>query len=339
MNSVKGICALLISLWWALSTSAQDLHFSQYYHSGSWLNPALTGFADPDIQAMAVYRKQWASVPVNYETFGAQVQWKPSFSVLGAPLGVGLVLMKDQAGDAALGSTQVAIPIAVHIPLNEQHQLSAGLSAGWSQRGFQPGALTWSSQFVGDVFQPNQPTKQVFEQTRFSRFDLGAGLQYQGKTEGDQFWWTVGAGGWNLAPSNAEFNPQFPVNRFQRYNGYLSGGSKIGSRQQLILHALLQYQGPYQEQLFGLAYRYILVNLPQPVALTLGTGVRFARGTDALIQRMDIEFSGWRLGFSYDFNVSPFKAASLNRGGPELTILYTWTKVKPLPVFKACPIF
>lgn len=339
MNWVKGIYALLFSFGWAFCLNAQDLHFSQYYHSGPWLNPALTGFAEPDIQAMAVYRKQWASVPVNYETFGAQVQWKPNFALLGAPLGIGLILMKDQAGDASLGTTQVALPVAVHVPLNDQHQLSAGISAGWSQRSFQPGALTWSSQFVGDVFQPNQPTRQVFDNTRFSRFDLGAGLQYQGKTNGDQFWWTLGAGGWNLTPSNSEFNPQFPVNRFQRYTAYCSGGTRLAPRQQFIVHSLLQFQGPYQEQLVGLAYRYILLDLPQPVALTIGTGARFANGTDALIQRLDLEFSGWRLGLSYDFNISPFKAASLNRGGPELTVLYTWTKVKPLPVFKACPVF
>jgi hypothetical protein len=43
---------------------------------------------------------------------------------------------------------------------------------------------------------------------------------------------------------------------------------------------------------------------------------------DALIPYIGLEFSGMRIGASYDINTSGLKTASQSRGGMELSLIY-----------------
>ena len=46
------------------------------------------------------------------------------------------------------------------------------------------------------------------------------------------------------------------------------------------------------------------------------------RLNDALIPYFGLEFSGMRIGASYDINISSLKAGSQSRGGMELSLIY-----------------
>ena len=46
----------------------------------------------------------------------------------------------------------------------------------------------------------------------------------------------------------------------------------------------------------------------------------------------------WKVGLSYDVNTSPFKIATRQYGGPEMSVIYRILNVTPLP-YKPCPIF
>ncbi|MEX0635246.1 MAG: type IX secretion system membrane protein PorP/SprF, partial [Ferruginibacter sp.] len=46
------------------------------------------------------------------------------------------------------------------------------------------------------------------------------------------------------------------------------------------------------------------------------------RINDALIPYIGLEFNGLRIGASYDVNISSLKAATANRGGSEVSIIY-----------------
>src|SRR5690348_9283503 len=117
---------------WAQRTSGQDLHFSQFFNSPLTTNPANTGFIpDANYRVGVNYRNQWSSVPVPYKTYSvfgdAQLlrdKWYYGW------LGVGGVLLEDEAGDGVLKSTKLYGSIAYHQLLGDNSLLALGFNGG-----------------------------------------------------------------------------------------------------------------------------------------------------------------------------------------------------------------
>src|SRR5688572_5091034 len=90
--------------WWCLvllcgiihTSSAQDIHFSQYYFSPLTMNPAYTGKYKGDFRLFGNYRKQWRLINDAYNTFsaGGDMNMYPS----NVNLSAGLVFVHDQSG-------------------------------------------------------------------------------------------------------------------------------------------------------------------------------------------------------------------------------------------------
>src|ERR1700744_455241 len=108
---VVGGCMLL----GAFAVEGQDLHFSQWMNSPLLTNPANTGFIpDADYRLGANYRNQWSSLmSVPYQTFsvwgGAQVFRD---KIKNGWLGLGGVLLRDDAGAGTLTSTEAYASVA-----------------------------------------------------------------------------------------------------------------------------------------------------------------------------------------------------------------------------------
>jgi Protein of unknown function (DUF3308). len=60
-----------------------------------------------------------------------------------------------------------------------------------------------------------------------------------------------------------------------------------------------------------------------PTNFYAGMWTRFNNVNDALIPYLGLEFGGFRLGASYDVNISSLKTASQSRGGLEISLIYT----------------
>ena len=56
-----------------------------------------------------------------------------------------------------------------------------------------------------------------------------------------------------------------------------------------------------------------------PTNVYIGSWMRV---NDALIPYVGLEFGGLRIGATYDINISSLKAATANRGGSEISIIY-----------------
>ena len=76
----------------------------------------------------------------------------------------------------------------------------------------------------------------------------------------------------------------------------------------------------------------------QELAIQAGLGVRFNEFGDALIPQVQVNYQYWQVGFSYDVNVSDYRAATNRTAGPELTVRYFIHEVRPIGVFKQCPL-
>jgi len=108
----------------------------------------------------------------------------------------------------------------------------------------------------------------------------------------------------------------------------------------LKFRLLSQFQGPYHEYLIGSALVYKLSDQRgKEMSVNFGTNYRYSDESDAVIPAVGVQYLMWYAEISYDINLSQFEQATNGAGGPELSVIYTITKVKPPKLFKACPIF
>jgi hypothetical protein len=101
--------------------------------------------------------------------------------------------------------------------------------------------------------------------------------------------------------------------------------------------AFAQMQEPYREFIINTGFRYHLKqSVRQKTSLGLGMGYRLG---DALISYGELQYQDWRIGISYDLNISPFRVATVYQGGPEITVQYIIRRVSSPETYKSCPIF
>ena len=72
-------------------------------------------------------------------------------------------------------------------------------------------------------------------------------------------------------------------------------------------HAMLQFQGEYQEQIVSLGGGYKINN---DVKLRLWVATRIAGEQDAVAPVVEVVYQNVLVGFSYDINVSQFEVAT-----------------------------
>ena len=227
--------------------------------------------------------------------------------------------------------------------------MTLGASGRLGQRSFKPEALSTGDQFDGWRYDPNLPTGEDWTKTSLFFPDLAAGInfRFQGidatalvdrldrRSKLD-----VGIGVFHLLRPNQSFVGDPNVDLPLRISPYLMGTLMLGKSFDLVLNGTAQFQDSYRE-LMGLAGLKIHINrnLGKQFALQLDFGYRHANGFgDALIPGIEIFYNAWEFGFTYDVNISDFNIATSKRGGPELSLRYILRKVRPLPVFKICPL-
>lgn len=320
--------------------SAQDIHFSQFYNSPMNLNPALAGVFSGDVRFIGNYRNQWESVPVPYLTFSGAYDTK-IFSKL-APNGyfaAGGVFNYDKQGTGELRLTQISLTGSYTHQLSDYSFLTAGVQIGSLSRAFNMDGLTFENQFNGDVFDPGLDPRENFENTSKSFLDFGTGLNFQIQND-NGFSINIGSGLFHLSKPQQNFYNQTASELPFRITGYLIGITKLNPKMDLQFRLVSQFQGSYHEYLGGSALVYKLNDARgKELSLSLGTNYRYADESDAIIPTLGIKYMMWYAELSYDINMSQFTEATNGVGGPEISIIYTITKVKPPGTFKACPIF
>jgi type IX secretion system PorP/SprF family membrane protein len=92
---------LILGLLKPFNSLAQDPNFSQFYSNRIYMNPAYAG-ADPGMRVNLNYRRLWASVPGQFQTFSATMDIA-DFNISG---GIGLIALNSVEGEGKLRTTQ-----------------------------------------------------------------------------------------------------------------------------------------------------------------------------------------------------------------------------------------
>jgi type IX secretion system PorP/SprF family membrane protein len=311
---------LSITLLMHVRAAAQDIHFTQFYATPMYLNPAFTG-ANVCSRFVLTYRNQWPGISNVYRS--NMVSFDHGF--VNSHVGVGLTFGMDEAGAGSLRTTIINPSISYEATINRYSLLRFGLQPGFGIKSVNMGSLVFGDQIYrgGDV-----PTVEKLPQSA-AFFDMGAGVVYAHSN----YW--AGASVFHLnVPNESLYSSVYgalPV----KYSFH--GGAKIDldkmaieTREKRYITPALHYRGQKEFDQFdvgtyfskgiftiGLWYR----GLPGIKAYKPGY-----QNHDAVAIILGVETSKLRCGYSYDKTISDL--AGVSRGAHEITLSFQLCAVK-----------
>ncbi len=321
MRQIKKILIIQLSLLTGLISFGQDLHFSQFYNSPLTTNPANTGFIpDADYRIGVNYRTQWNSIiSAPYKTISAYGDAQFFRDKLdNGWLGLGGVLLSDQAGSGGLKSNKFYASVAYHQMLGLSSLLSAGFNLGYVSKRIDPSVLKFPDQFNGKFFDGTTTTGVQFSNLNISYYDMQVGLNYAYFPKEDIY---INAG-YSIHHVNKPKESFFDDN---------TGGGKIPIRQIGFVNAILKVnprviinpniyfttQARSIELNGGINANY---NLSEYGESQLIAGLYY-RYKDAIIPTIGFETKGTAFTFSYDATTSSLKTFNNYRGAAEFSIV------------------
>jgi type IX secretion system PorP/SprF family membrane protein len=308
------------------AVKAQDIHFSQFFEAPLLRNPSLAGTFQGDIRFQGVYRSQWASVSVPYQTGSFNFDFKKPIGNSNDFISTGLQVLYDRAGSAALTTMSVMPAFNYHKSLSgdKNKYLAMGIMGGLVQRRFDRSKITTNSHFDGNGYNPSLADGETFTNSNFSYLDGSIGMTFNSSLGEDR-----PEDNYFIGLAYHHFNR--PKNSFYKSPDIeleakivASAGVKftLNETSYFTIQADYSKQGTYNEIIGGAMYSYKMGQDVENPQYTLHLG-GFMRLKDAFIPVVKFDYHPFSVAFSYDANVSQLKTASQGRGGMELSISYT----------------
>jgi type IX secretion system PorP/SprF family membrane protein len=324
LAQLAGSVILFLVLTAAGSTvaHAQDLHFSQFFHSPLTTNPANTGFLpESDYRLGAHYRSQWSSIPVPFRTmsiFGDAQVFRDRFET--GWIGLGGVILHDKAGSGNLTSTKVYASAAYHQMLGNTGLLSAGFNIGWANKRVDIAKFTFDNQWNGQFFDIQAPSGEAFAANNINYLDVQLGLNYA-YFPTDNIYIHAGFSMHHLNRPKETFfveKPDYDNRISPRYIAFADAMIKLNDQWILSPGAYFSMQAEAMELAMGLHANY---NLSGDGEQQLLAGLYY-RGGDALIPMVGYQWKNIRFMFSYDATTSSLRDYTNVYGATEFALLY-----------------
>jgi len=328
------------TLMLTLVSSAQDLHFAQFFNSPLTTNPANTGFIpDGDYRLGINYRNQWSAImTVPYKTmsaFGDVQLMKDRFE--NGWVGLGGVILKDVAGSGNLSSTKVYGSIAYHQMLGYSTLLSLGFNVGYANKQINTTNLKFPDQFDGKFFDNKLPTAVMLDRNNISYLDMQVGMNYA-YFPTDKIYVNGGFSAHHVnKPQESFFTSSDLSNRVAvRYIGFLNGSFKLNDM--VIINPNIYYttQAKVQEIVGGMNAHY---NLSGDGTYQLIGGLYY-RHKEAIIPMVGLGWNDYTFTFSYDATMSSLKNYNNTRGAFEFSLVKqglinpSGNRITPCPTFR-----
>lgn len=330
---LKHTFSLIFSLAILISASAQDIHFSQYYHSPLSLNPAMTANFNGMFRVAANHRNQWWQINTQ-GSVSPYLTYSGSFDM---PLmtdrmrsdrfGVGLLLYSDKAGDGALTTQSAMASIAYHKAVDRygKHTFSLGMQGGVIQKRVFIYDLKFETQLDDFGFNPNiYHGESSFDGKPIIYPDFNAGVNWQ-SVPLDNFKYYVGFSVFHVAEPKETFLDDEDNKLSRRFS--VNGGMEIamGDFATIAPSMLYMWQANAQQWNVGTAINFDVYD-DLAVFAGIWSRINTTNNIDAFIATAGFEWLGFRLGVSYDSNISDLRAATNAQGAVELALIYIYKK-------------
>ncbi|MBS1664294.1 MAG: PorP/SprF family type IX secretion system membrane protein [Bacteroidetes bacterium] len=303
--------------------SGQDLHFSQWFNSPLTTNPANTGFIpDADYRLGANYRNQWSAIMSQpYRTFSlwgdAQV-FRDRFE--NGWMGLGGVILRDDAGSSALTSTQVYGSAAYHQMVGFASLISFGFNVGWVNKHINTQNLKFPDQFDGKFFNNTLPSSVVLDRTSSNYLDMQVGLNYA-YFPTNKMYLNAGVSIQHInraresffSTDPSGFDSRIPI----RYIGFVNASLKVND--QVIINPMGYYTQRAQssEAVLGMNAQYNLQDNGDQQVI----GGLYYRAGDAIIPMIGFIYKSIKLTFTYDVTTSSIKHYDNGYGAYEFALM------------------
>lgn len=316
--------SLFLTFLTASGVKAQDIHFSQFFETPLLRNPGLAGIFSGDMRLQAVYRTQWQSVTVPYQTGSFNGEFKLPVGKAYDYITIGGEILYDQAGTAVLTATHILPVINYHKSLSDVRNmyLSLGFMAGIVQRSIDRSKITTNSQFDGSGYNGSLPDGETFNKSSYSYFDGSAGMSFNsqiGDNDDDNMFLGIAYHHFNKPTDISFYNN--PGDELQPKWVYSAGLRMTTTNDSYVtFQGDFSTQGPYTELIAGGMLTKKLDDDQDPKYLV--SGGLYMRWQDAVIPVAKLEAKPISISVSYDINISQLTSASSGRGGFEMALSY-----------------
>lgn len=331
--------------------NAQDIHFSQWINSPLNLNPALAGVFGGDVRFVGNFRSQYQSVPVPYQTFSGSAEGKLYLhkGQYDKYLTGSLLVNSDKQGSLQLQTIVIGLPVSLTLPVGKRDFLTLGVTPAFGQRHFNTNNISFDAQWTGFSYDPSASFREpgLLENTDLKYFDLAAGANFRLQAPLLRNRLDLGISFNHINRPHMDFWSKTLVNpgNVRLYTKTAFYGNtliQLRPNMDILLNAIYERQGGYRELVYGIGARLHLNHrFYNELALQVGVDRRHYYN-DAIIPHVEVLYGPWTVGFTYDLNrwfTDPEVALVTNgRAGPEVSVIYRFFKLKPLPGFKSCPM-
>lgn len=356
---MKKILHTLLLALVVLGAKAQDPHFSQFYMTPLYLNPALTGAFDGCYRVTGLFRGQWGEVLRNesvpmYRTYTASADFRTAKGFgKGDAFGFGASFMGDQAGESRFGFNSGGLALAYHKSLNSRHTnfLSIGFSSSIYQQTIDFSRLQFGSQWDGQAYNALLPTNEFLVNNKFLYWDINAGLLWYMKIAKRTNVY-VGFSTYHINRPAISFLGDKSVRLNMKYVAHGGVRFPLKGRFDLQPKFIVMFQGKSIETIFAADFRILFEErYPEGSHMRIGAMFRMVGGDpkapwrdkslnpESVVLNAAVVWNGLEVGVGYDINVSQLITGSRARGGFEVGVAYVGKCKKRGPQTIYCPRF
>jgi type IX secretion system PorP/SprF family membrane protein len=317
---------------------AQKVQFSQFYAAPLVLSPSYTGLIEGS-RIVLNYRDQWPNIPGTFTTYA--FSYDQYFDRMKS--GLGLSIVRDQAGSGNLSLTDIGLLYSYDITVNRFWHVRPGIKFKYGQRGIDIAKLIFGDQL--SLYGPTSPASieadNFLPKTGYIDVDASALAYHQ------LHWGGVTVS--NLLRPNQSLvgiDSRLPI------KVTLFGGTRLpihGDRmkrheitESVTFAAMYQVQASNDQLDLGAYW--------QKSPFTLGLWFRGIpvfghqqgyEALDAVIVMFGFEIYDLRFGYSYDYTLSKLNQSATG-GSHEISISYQFNKNlkikrKQRPMVIPCP--
>ena len=300
---------------------AQDVLMSQYFNAPLHLNPALAGVSfGPRVTLN--YRNQWSGMGDGFQ--GGYATYMAGFDMHILPLrgGIGALFTGDQVANGLYSSYRATIMYSQQIKLNRHMALKLGISGTYIYSHLKWADLTWSDMinpytgFYNNINVPNATSEPIPSKLETHRGDMGAGLLFFTEKL------YAGVAVNNLLMRKESFygsaNSSVPIRITAHFGAVLPIKHRHSTRYNIWFSPNVIFEN--QGQAFHAGGSFLTgISL-----VYFGLGYRSAiRNSDAVIGYLGIKKGKFRIGYSYDYTISPLM--NKTGGTHEISFIFNWT--------------
>ncbi|MBK8847839.1 MAG: PorP/SprF family type IX secretion system membrane protein [Bacteroidetes bacterium] len=314
----------------------QDIHFSQYQAGLSFFNPGNVGAFSGNYRGALLYRQQWRSVTVPFVTTGLALDGKIKSNDRKS-FNLGLSLYQDKAGDGNLVSNSIQLMpgYGIHLGSDSTTFLNIGVSLGYLMKGFNFSKYTWDNQFDGEKYDALLTTGEALSSDNAGAIDLGAGFSFLKRVK-ENFSIGFGAGAMHINSPQFRFvnsaNAKYPMHLMAS----LFTSHQVNRQFTLTPSVAYMKQQSLTEVMAG-ANAFWKTKKATALIRGVKAGLHY-RLNDAAIAMVGCMIGNFDAGISYDVNISDWKRATNNRGATEVSLVYTFSKIKKIKPSVPCII-